>query len=297
MRRALALLLAAAPLALPRPADACSKRHEPPFELAAVAARVAVVRVLEAPGPREAGPVRLRVQRGLKGARRGHVLVARETNTSCRTGFRTGRRALVFLRRDGWAAGHYEGYLELAHHPGLVVDAVARWLAATDDAGRLAVLLDAIEQGDDRLAREAAFTLADRPDLLPLVEAAGRDRLLAALRDRPEIDRLPFVLTRLREARAIPVLEPRSRGMGHRDRMAGLALILLRLPSLEDVDDPARLADLVERAPSAVERALAFERCERVRGRSLHPSASWSHGIGDEAAPRLAARCRDGGGP
>ena len=84
-------LLAAAALLLlaPRPASACSKRHETPFELYDRSARVAEVRVTSTPGPRQAGRAQLRVLRTLKGSPRA-TLQGEETNSTCRVGYRTG---------------------------------------------------------------------------------------------------------------------------------------------------------------------------------------------------------------
>ncbi|MFY0535510.1 hypothetical protein [Nannocystis pusilla] len=93
-------------LAIPRPAQACSTPYQTQFDLFDRAARVAEVRVEQTPGRREAGMARLRVLRTLKGSSR--ATLEEETNTSCHVGYRTGRRAVVFLGPRGETLAYHE---------------------------------------------------------------------------------------------------------------------------------------------------------------------------------------------
>ena len=132
------LLVAAAGVCLAvaaaaRPAAACSKRHQPVFELFELARDVAVVKVVAVPSERAAGLVNLSVKQRLKGATR--ALVARETNTSCHVGFRRGRNALVFLGADRWPVGAYEGYIE--RPSAALLTTLAAWRDAATSRGAL----------------------------------------------------------------------------------------------------------------------------------------------------------------
>ncbi|MDC0717362.1 hypothetical protein [Nannocystis bainbridge] len=269
----------------PRPAAACSKRHQTPFELFDQAARVAEVRVEQTPGPRQAGMARLRVLRTLKGSPRA-TLEAEETNTSCRIGYRAGRRALVFLGPRGQSFGLYEGYLEArADSPQL--RALRAYAAANDPAARVRVLVDAIAEGPQDLRDEAALYLADRPELLAHLDLPARARLLAAAdaRDQP----LYLVLARLELEVPQP---PPSHG---RNYFAELAALVRPRDELDDLG-AAALADQIDLGNDGYDprRIRAMDRCERLHGRTLHPLTWYGHGVASHFWPKLAAACRTG---
>lgn len=286
--RRIAPLLAAAALLLllaPRPASACSKRHETLFELFDRAARAAEVRVEEVPGRHKAGMARLRVLRTLKGSPRA-TLEGQETNTSCHVGYRTGRRAVVFLGPRGETLGQYEGYLE-ARADAPQVRALRAYAAAKDPAARVRVLVDAIAEGPADLRDEAALYLADRPELLAHLDLPARERLRAAAdaRDQP----LYLVLARLE----LEIPQPPARYA--RNDFAELAVLLRPRDELDDLG-AAALADRIALGQDGYDpqRIRAMDRCERLHGRKLHPLTWYGHGAAAYFWPKLAAACRTG---
>lgn len=271
-----------------RPAAACSKRHQTVFELYDLAADVAVVRVGRIPRARYAGPVTLRVTRRLKGGR-GATLVARENNTSCATGFRAGRTALVFVGADRDPVGAYEGYQEAPSDRTLA--ALTAWAAATTAAARAAVLVDAIAGADRALAFDGAFYLADHPDLIAALTPAQTAALVGAGRD-----------SRVDEVRWLVLA--RQHGAAWRDRVAagGLPrgpLTALAAHDYEAITDVGALADLIAttRGEAAPARIAAFERCERVHGRALTQISSYGGGHAEAWWLKLAEACRTGAAP
>ena len=108
------------------------------------------------------------------------------------------------------------------------------------------------------------------------------------------ISALPLVLARLRETRAVAVLDRET--FTHEDT----AYRLLREHRFEKVNDRDRLADAIakgtgERDPT---RTAALERCERVLGRALGHFWFYAHGVAERYWQTLAERCRTGtGGP
>lgn len=273
-------------VATPRIAAACSKRHQPVFELAELARDVAVVKVGAVPAARDAGNVTLRVTTTLKGATR-RQLVARETNSSCHTGFRRGKTALVFLNADRWATGAYEGYVERPS-PALLA-AVTAWLAATTDAARVDVLMTVIGGADRRLRDDAAFYLGDAPALLAALTPAHAVTLIALRTGRAD-DPVLTVLARQRStawrtllaSTSPPTLQAHLRALLDHD--------------LEAESSPAALAELIERTPgdSAPLRIAATERCERVHGKRLTAFSTYASGRSDHGWKLLATACRTG---
>jgi len=281
-------LLAAAALwllAAPRPASACSKRHETPFELYDQAARVAEVRVTATPARRQAGMAQLRVLRTLKGSPRA-TLQGQETNTSCHVGYRAGRRALVFLGPRGETLGHYEGYLERPADDPLVL-ALRAYAAARDDDARLRVLVDTIARAPARVKDEAASYLAGRPDLLVRVGVPARERLLAAAdaRDQP----LLVVLARLE------LDFPSPPPAAYRNIYADIAALLRPRDELDDLN-AAALADRIDQGRGGYDplRIRAMDRCERLAGRALYRVFYYGHGTAEHLWPKLAEACRTG---
>jgi hypothetical protein len=280
--------VAAALAADARPAAACSKHHQSVFELFELARDVAVVRVGRVPRAHRAGPVGLRVTRRLKGGR-ARALTARETNTSCAAGFRAGRTALVFLAADRWPAGAYEGYQE--QPPAAVVDALAAWAAAATPAARAAVLVGAATGADRGLARDAAFYLADRPELIALLDDAQTAALGAARGDRRTDEWIALVLARQHGAawKAMVAAGGLPRG----------PLAALAAHDHEAITDVGVLADLIAGTPgeAAPARIAAFERCERVHGKAITGITRYGRGHAEHYWPRLADACRTGTPP
>jgi hypothetical protein len=276
------LMLAAAA----RPAAACSKRHQTVFELFELATDVAVVKVGAVPG-RGYGPVGLVAKRRLKGTTRR--LVALETNTSCTTGFRSGRTALVFVGSDRWIAGHYEGYIERPG-PGLLA-ALDAWAAAATAADRAAVLVTTVAGTDPRLRGDAANYLLDHPPLIAALTADQATTLVGATRRGDRHDE--WVLAIL----------ARQHGPAWRDRLAATpaptlspALRALADHDLEAVTDAGTLADLIAHTPGedAPARIAATERCERLHGKLLAEFSMYSQGRSDHGWQQLAIACRTG---
>jgi hypothetical protein len=275
---AIALLIVS--LALPRPAHACSKRHQTVFELFDEAAQVAIVKVRAV----TTSEAELGVVESLEGAKQ--TIRAKETNTSCHIGYRRGRRALVFVRADGWAAGMYEGYVT---DYAAWLPILRRFAAATTPAERLAAVLDAIDAAEPRLTQDASAYLVDHPELLASIDRAAHDRITAA-GDRAGIDSmLPALLLRIGDAQAAADLLAKRR--------FSRAKIFTRLRDhmrFEPITDAGALADAIRDATDDGDRIAALERCERVRAISLFPFTTYSHGVANQLWPALADACRSG---
>ncbi len=270
------LLVAAAGVCLAvaaaaRPAAACSKRHQPVFELFELARDVAVVKVVAVPSERAAGLVNLSVKQRLKGATR--ALVARETNTSCHVGFRRGRNALVFLGADRWPVGAYEGYIE--RPSAALLTTLAAWRDAATDADRVGVLVAAIDGAAPELRRDAALYLLDQP---PLIAALTADHTATLRRASQRGDRFDDTV--------LGILA-RQHGPAWRDVLATRPAPTLSKPlrALADHDLEAEtaagaLADLIAQTPGehAPLRIAAAERCERLHGKRLVEFSMYSIG-------------------
>lgn len=277
---ALFALVASSLVAAPSVSDACSKRHQPMYELFEDATTVAEVRVAKVPPStgqrRGAGPVTLQTKRTIKGPKRAW-LTTHETNTSCHIGFRAGKNAFVFLDKDGHTVGGSEGYLVELDRWRKPVEA---WAAATDDAARAAVLVAEIEMGDKAVAYDAGYFLANQPALVAKLDATTRDRLLALAAQAPTFSMLPILAVRLR-------------GKDSTDKWAKT---VLAETAFENVTDANVLADaiLAGKGEADPKRIAAFERCERVHGRALYPLTAYIHGASDYFWPKLAEVCRTG---
>lgn len=286
------LLVAAAGVCLAvaaaaRPAAACSKRHQPVFELFELARDVAVVKVGAVPGARAAGLVSLSVKQRLKGANR--ALVARETNTSCHVGFRRGRSALVFIDADRWPTGSYEGYIE--RPSAALLTTLAAWRDAATDADRAAVLVTALDGAVPLLRQDAALYLLDHPTLIAALTAdhTATLRRAAARGDRFD-DTVLGILAR-------------QHGQAWRDVLATRPASTLSKPlrALADHDLEAEtaagaLADLIAQTPGerAPLRIAAAERCERLHGKRLVEFSMYSIGRSEHGWQQLAVACRTG---
>lgn len=286
------LLVAAAGVCLAvaaaaRPAAACSKRHQPVFELFELARDVAVVKVVAVPSERAAGLVNLSVKQRLKGATR--ALVARETNTSCHVGFRRGRNALVFLGADRWPVGAYEGYIE--RPSAALLTTLAAWRDAATDADRVGVLVAAIDGAAPELRRDAALYLLDQP---PLIAALTADHTATLRRASQRGDRFDDTV--------LGILA-RQHGQAWRDVLATRPAPTLSKPlrALADHDLEAEtaagaLADLIAQPPGeyAPLRIAAAERCERLHGKRLVEFSMYSIGRSEHGWQLLATACRTG---
>lgn len=286
------LLVAAAGVCLAvaaaaRPAAACSKRHQPVFELFELARDVAVVKVVAVPSERAAGLVNLSVKQRLKGATR--ALVARETNTSCHVGFRRGRNALVFLGADRWPVGAYEGYIE--RPSAALLTTLTAWRDAATDADRVGVLVAAIDGAAPELRRDAALYLLDQP---PLIAALTADHTATLRRASQRGDRFDDTV--------LGILA-RQHGQAWRDVLATRPAPTLSKPlrALADHDLEAEtaagaLADLIAQTPGeyAPLRIAAAERCERLHGKRLVEFSMYSIGRSEHGWQLLATACRTG---
>ncbi len=289
------LLVAAAGVCLAfaaaaRPAAACSKRHQTVFELFELARDVAVVKVGAVPGTRYAGPVALAVKRRLKGS--GRRLIARETNTSCRTGFRQGQTALVFVAADRWPAGDYEGYVERPS-PALLTT-LAAWAGAATDSARVSVLVAAIDGPVAALRIDAAIYLLDHPALIAALTADHTAALGRASRRGDRHDETVLAIL------------ARQHGQAWRDVLAASPAPTLSKPlraladhDLEAVTAAGTLADLIAQTPGdyAPLRIAAAERCERLHGKLLVEFSMYSTGRSDHGWQQLAIACRTGAPP
>ncbi|WAS92529.1 hypothetical protein [Nannocystis punicea] len=277
-------LLAAAALFLlvtPRPASACSKPYMTQFELFEQAARVAEVRVEETPGRHQAGMARLHVLRTLKGSPRA-TLQGEETNTSCHVGYRTGRRAVVFLGPRGETIAYHEGR---AGDPQAL--ALRAFAAAKDPDARVRALVDAIAGGPEAVKDEAAWYLANRPELLARIDLPARERLLAAAEPRDQ----PLLVVLARLELDFPPPPPNH----YRNDYAELAALLRPRDELDDLGVEG-LAEQVERGREGYDpqRIRAMDRCERQTGRMLYPLLRYGHGLPGQFWAQLAAACRTG---
>jgi hypothetical protein len=263
------------------PAHACHKRHQTPFELFDDAATVAVVKVTST----TTSEARLRVISSVKGTN-AHELTARETNTSCHVGFRRGRRGLVFLGADGWPTGMYEGWqTDLASWQSLI----ERYAQASDDRARTGVVLDALTSSDKNVAQDGASYLVDHPELLAQVDADALARITKAGPDAWIDSMLPAVLIRLGDARGAADLMAAHR-FTHANAFARLSVAM----RFEAVSDENALADAIRDGTDDADRLAAFERCERVRTRSLLPFTTYIGGVNHTRWQALADACRSG---
>jgi hypothetical protein len=289
--RSLAVLLGtiiALTVVAARPAQACSKRHQSLFELYDLATDVAVAKVGRIPRARYAGPVRLRVVTPIKGARRA-TLIARENNTSCTTGFRAGKTALVFVSADREPTGGEEGYREDAS--AAMLAAMTAWGAATTADARLAVLVDTATGGDAELATEAAYYLVDRPELIARLRPEQAAALVAARGAKQVGPWITMILARQHGPawRAVVAAGPVPAG----------PLFALATVDYEAITDLGVLADLIGSHPGDAppERIAALERCERVHGHALTGITRYGHGHSESWWLRLAEACRTGREP
>jgi hypothetical protein len=276
----------------PRPSEACSSPRRPIFDMYERAETVAVVKVRSVPA-NGAGQVELTVIEMVKGDANKNSLVAQETGTTCSTGFIAGRTGLVFLDTDGRTIDHSAGFVgDVA----LWRPVIERYAAASDDAGRFAVVLATLLADRGRPGIDASDYLVDRPELLARIDRDARAKLLDLARHpggHEVVQRgttFALLLVRLRDPDATTLLEANAHGW------AGEAQPLVRITKFETETDPNRLADAIStgRGEAAPERIAALDRCERLRGKQLYPFTSYDAGASEPFWNTLAKSCRTG---
>lgn len=284
------LALALATVAAPRPAHACDKMVETPFDLHDRAATVAVVRVTAVPAPRgrhkvQIGRVTLAVERMIRGGR-ATTLTSRLTGSSCDAGFRRGKRALVFLDAGGDVVGAYDGYQEIADDTW--PELLRRWGASAAPTERAAILAEVITTGRGEPTRDAAWTLTDSPDLLAALDSTQIAALVDATRRTHVDSMLPVALARLHATGL-------AAAMGRRTFTFGAdARELAKHARFEAIDDAAVLADQLAAATGA-EAAAAFDRCERLHRRKLAASFfDYMSGFDPAVTTGFVTACRIG---
>jgi hypothetical protein len=255
-----------------------------------------VVRVRHVPA-KGAGQVDLLVKKMVKGDAKKATLVADETNTSCRIGFKVGETALVFVDHGGRIAGLYEGYVRDVE---LWWPVIERYAAAGDDAARFSAVFATIAGDQREPSIDAAYYLVDRPELLARIDRDARAKLLDIAKHpvgrggvRNGIDdesMFAFVLARLHDPEATALLQ------ADRHVWARAAVALAQLTKFEAEGDPSKLADAIAAGQGTkdVERVAALERCERVRGKQLYPFTTYYEGVSETFWKTLADSCRTG---
>ena len=274
-------------LARPTPADACSKRHQSPFELFDRAETVALVHVQRTPSnsPKNivAGDVELSVTRVLKGAKT-KLIIAKESETSCRASYVLGTDALVLLGANGFTVGAHDGNLRDAAAWAPVLD---QWAQATDAAGRVAVVVDAIAGKHAKVSAEAIEFLLDEPKLLEAVTAEQTQRIAKAAKVMPKDWAITLLLARLRD--------PSAPSKANVAAWARATRAFLATKQTET--DVQKLAAIIEKPTRDADprRAAALDRCERIHGVSLSAFINYVSGTGSQAQWKaLADACRTG---
>lgn len=281
------VVLAALVLATPSPSDACSKNHQTPFELFERAETVAVVNVRKTPSNSTkhiiAGEVELSVTRVLKG-QKTKVIIAQESETSCRASYVVGSDALVLLGPKGFTVGAHDGHLR---DPGAWAPVLEQWARATDPARRAAVLVDAITGKHAHVIEEAIMFLLDSPTHLEVVTAEQTRRIAKAAKAMKKDWAITLLLTRLRD--------PSAPAKANAKTWASASRRFLATKLTER--DPVRLAAIIEAATHDADprRVAALDLCERVHGVSFLGFINYVSGTGSQAHwKELAENCRTG---
>ncbi|MBA3500987.1 MAG: hypothetical protein M4D80_26725 [Myxococcota bacterium] len=274
-------------LVRPTPSEACSKRHQTPFELFDRAETVALVNVRKTPSnsPKRivAGDVELSVTRVLKGAKT-KLIIAKESETECRASYVLGTDALVLLGANGFTVGAHDGHLR---EPAAWAPVLDQWAQATDSAARVAVVVDAITSKHRGVTEEAMMFLLDEPALLEAVTAEQTQRIAKAAKAMPRDWAITLLLARLRD--------PSAPSKANVAAWAKATRAFLAVKQTET--DVQKLAAIIEKPTRDADprRAAALDRCERVHGVSLFAFINYVSGTGSEATWRaLADACRTG---
>lgn len=272
---------------MPSPSEACSKGHETPFELFDRATTVAIVHVQKTPSMSAkhivAGDVELSVTRVLKGTKT-KLIIAKESETSCRASYVLDTDVLVMLGPDGFTVGAHDGLLR---GPDVWAPWIDSWAQARDPAERTAVLVDAIASKHADVVAEAIELLLDSPAMLETVTAEQVKRIATAALRMKRDWAITLLLTRLRDPSApsranVPVWAKASRAF---------------LAVKQTETDVAKLAAIIEKPTRDADprRVAALERCERVHGVSFAHFINYVDGTGSQAQwKELAQRCRTG---
>jgi hypothetical protein len=285
MRHVLAIV--ALLVATSRPSEACSKRHQTPFELFDLADTVAVVSIRKTPSnsPTKivAGDVELSVTRVLKGTQT-KVIIAKESETSCRARYVLGKDALVLLGADGFTVGAHDGHLRDPEAWAPVLDA---WKQATDARARAAVVVDAITSKHAHVVEEAIGFLLDNPMLLEAVTVEQVARIATAAKPMAKDWAITLLLARLRD--------PSAPSKANVPAWAKAARAFLTVKQTET--DTAKLAAIIEKPTRDADprRVAALDRCERIHGVSFASFINYFSGTGSQAQWKAHAEaCRTG---
>jgi hypothetical protein len=202
LRPALLLAFAIASVVLPiapSSAHACSMRRVSVFEQADRAAVIAIGRRLRGKGIRATDLLAGTARRG------GVVEIEADPRSSCTPRMRGGRDVLVFVDAHRHFVAHYQSWID--RPDAALVAALRRYVGAASDDARRAILVELTTGGTD-LATDAAYHLADRPDLLRRATASERRRLVSAIAtaDGRLLSSLAWIAARLHDPEAVPVL-------------------------------------------------------------------------------------------
>jgi len=271
----------------PSPSDACSKRHQSPFELFDLADTVAIVNIRKTPSnsPTKivAGDVELAVTRVLKGTKT-KLIIAKESDTSCRASYVVGTDALVLLGANGFTVGAHDGHLR---EPGAWAPVLDAWAQATDATARAAVVVDAITGTHAKVTEEAVMFLLDSPALLEAVTPEQVARIAKAAKPMPKDWAITLLLARLRD--------PSAPAKANVAAWATAARAFLAVKQPET--DTTKLAAIIEKPTRDADprRVAAMDRCERVHGVSLASFINYFAGTGSQPQWKaLADACRTG---
>lgn len=291
--------ITAGSLTRPRTAAACSpSEYLTPVDLADRAAVVAVVDVTALTEGDEVTVTATRVE-ALKGAPAATVTL-RGPGGSCEAGFAVGRRGIVFADGAGQVIGLYSGLLTEPLGPWTA--ALRAYLDGPTAADRADALADLAAARDWSTSFAAAHALADRVELLGAITAPARARLVQRAARRTADHPIRALVLRLHE--------PPPTGRARR-RTAPVPLAGVAAGLFETSSDPAVLADAIAtpragagmarrcdlgRCFTAAEqtRIAAFERCERVHGRTLDRFSLYLHDGDPDAWRTRADACRTG---
>jgi hypothetical protein len=281
------LVVAAVLLARPTPSDACSKPHQSPFELFDLAETVAIVNVRKTPSNSAnqivAGDVELSVTRVLKGTQT-KILIAKESETSCRASYVLGTDALVLLGANGFTVGAHDGHLR---EPAAWAPVLDRWAQATDASGRAAVVVDAITGNHAKVAAESIEFLIDEPKLLEAVTTEQIQRIAKSAKAMPRDWAITLLLARLRH--------PSAPSKANVAAWARATRAFLATKQTET--DVEKLAAVIEKPTRDADprRVAALDRCERIHGVSLFAFINYVSGTGSQPQWKaLADACRTG---
>ena len=238
----------------PAPADACSARYQTPYDLFDAAHLVALVDVVTAPTAQDPAAT-MTVVETLKGVRTASMKVVPSGGT-CSPGLRDGERGVVFVDQSQHVIGVYDGFVRTP----AVIDALRAYGAATTDAERAKPLVTVATSKDWTASMQAAYSLAERVELVAALGQTERDAIVERLRRVGEQHALLRLAARLQDPRVKTIT--RRKSFDDKDMLS--QVIAGRFEAVTSVDD---LADVIAKASTGVRiRIAALERCERIWG-------------------------------